>query len=250
MVLPTMIAPLAKRSILFSAFLLLASCRLVITTDGMGSITSESGLYDCAEASCAFDITEKVTNTFVAVPAQGYRFIEWQGLCTATPTEVCEAWVAPLEEKYAEHDGDIGLSAVFELSSTVRTWYRDEDGDHYGTVSRSKISAQHPQGYVALGNDCNDLDQEIHPWTKELHDGQDNNCNGLTDEGYVDIAFYFDSDGDGFGDPDFLTMSKNKPANHSANNLDCNDLSADDYPEAPERPDNRDYDVELSDGDR
>jgi len=236
--------PFIARAILFPAMALLVSCRLVITTDDMGHITSESGLYDCAEASCAFDVKEEITDTFTAVPAEGHRFIKWNGLCTTTPIDVCQARVAPLAEKHAEHDGDIGLSAVFESNSTVRTWYRDEDGDHYGAVNISKISAVQPEGFVASKTDCNDLNPEVHPWTKELHDGQDNNCNDLTDEGYVEIAFYLDSDGDGYGDPESVTMSKRRPRRHSKNSLDCNDLSADDYPGAPEQFDNRDNDCD------
>ena len=237
-------SPVIKRSIFFPAIALLASCRLVITTDDMGHITSESGQYDCAEPSCAFEITEKITDTFTAVPAEGYRFIKWKGLCTRAPIDVCEASVAPLVEKYAKYDGDIGLSAVFESTSRVRTWYRDNDGDHYGAINQSKRSAEQPEGFVASKTDCNDFDPEIHLWTKELHDAQDNNCNGLTDEGYVEIPFYLDSDGDGYGDPESVTMSKRKPARHSKNNLDCNDLSADDYPGAPEQYDNRDNDCD------
>ena len=244
MTFPLFMRPFSTRLILFPALALLASCRLVITTDDMGQITSESGLYNCAEASCAFDISEEITDTFTAVPADGYRFIKWGGLCTTTPIDVCHARVAPLAEKHSEHDGDIGLSAVFESNSTVRTWYRDEDGDHYGAVNQSKISAAQPEGFVASKTDCNDLDPGVHPWTKELHDGQDNNCNDLTDEGYVDIAFYLDRDGDGYGDPESVTMSKRRPKHHSKNSLDCNDLSADDYPGAPEQHDSRDNDCD------
>ncbi len=206
----------------------------------MGYISSESGQYDCTQPSCAFEITEKITDTFTAVPSEGYRFIKWKGLCTSSPTDTCSTWIAPLDEKHAAHDGDLGLFAVFEPISTVRAWYRDEDGDHYGDVNQSKVSAGQPEGFVLSKTDCNDLDPEVHPWTKELHDGKDNNCNDFTDEGYVEIPFYLDSDGDGFGNPDSVTMSKRKPAQHSKNNLDCNDLSADDFPGAPELHDNRD----------
>lgn len=236
--------PVIRRIALVPAIILLASCRLVITTGDMGHITSESGRFDCAQPSCAFEIPEKVTERFTAVPEDGFRFVRWTGMCTTSPTELCQTTVFPLEEKDAEHDGDIGLSAVFESSSKVRTWYRDEDGDHYGTENQSRRSAVQPEGFVVSSKDCNDLDADIHLWTKELHDGQDNNCNGLTDEGYVEIPFYLDSDGDGFGDADFITMRKRRPAQHAINNLDCNDLSAEDYPGAAEKLDNRDNDCD------
>lgn len=236
--------PIIKRSILFPVIVLLASCRLVITTDHMGQITSESGQYDCAEPSCAFEITEKVTDTFTATPAEGYRFIKWNGQCAISPVNVCKTFFVPLAEEYAEYDGDIGLSAVFESTSTVRTWYRDNDGDHYGAANQSKRSAAQPEGFVVSKTDCNDSDAAIRPWTIELHDAQDNNCNGLTDEGYVEIPFYLDSDADGYGDRESVTMSKRRPAGYARNNLDCNDLSADDYPGAPEQYDSRDNDCD------
>jgi uncharacterized protein YkwD len=229
---------------LIPVIILLSSCRLVISTDEMGHITSESGRFDCLETSCAFEITEKVTDRFTAVPEDGFRFVEWVGWCVSSPTEVCLTSVFPLDEEFAEYDGDVGFSAIFESSSTVRVWYRDQDGDHYGTTSKRWRSAAQPEGYVISKGDCNDLDADVHKWTKELHDGQDNNCNGMTDEGYVEIPFYLDSDGDGFGDADFITMSKTKPAGHAKNNLDCNDLSADDYPGATELFDNRDNDCD------
>ena len=233
-----------RRIVLVPAIILLASCRLVITTGDMGHITSESGRFDCAQPSCAFEIPEKVTDRFTAIPEEGFRFVKWTGMCTTSPTELCQTTVFPLEEKDAEHDGDVGLSAVFESRSKVRTWYRDEDGDHYGNENQSRRSAAQPDGFVVSSKDCNDSDADIHLWTKELHDGQDNNCNGLTDEGFVEIPFYLDRDGDGFGDADFITMSKRRPAQHAKNNLDCNDLSADDYPGATEQFDNRDNDCD------
>lgn len=232
------------RLILPLSVVLLAGCRLVITTDYKGRIISESGDFDCAAPSCAFEINETVTETFTAVPAEGYRFIEWTGQCVSTPVPVCETAVAPLGEEFAQYDGDVGLSAVFESTSTVRTWYRDKDGDHYGFVGQRKRSAEQPEGFVASRTDCNDFDAEIHPWAREVHDGEDNNCNDRIDEGFVKIPFYLDEDGDGYGNPDIVTMRKRRPAGHTRNNRDCNDASADDYPGAPEQYDNRDNDCD------
>ncbi len=50
-----------KHAALIMSVTALASCRLVITTDDTGRIVSESGSYDCDQASCAFTITELVT---------------------------------------------------------------------------------------------------------------------------------------------------------------------------------------------
>jgi hypothetical protein len=233
-----------QRIALVPAIIVLASCRLVISTGDMGHISSQSGRFDCAQPSCAFEITELVSDRFTAVPEDGFRFVKWKGVCATSPSAICKESVYPLAEIYAEYDGDIGLSAIFEPNSRVRTWYRDADGDHYGSPKKRRRSAAQPKGFVVSKTDCNDRDADIHLGAKERHDGEDNNCNGRTDEGYVEIPFFLDSDGDGFGDADFITMSKTRPAQHAVNNLDCNDLSADDYPGATEQLDNRDNDCD------
>lgn len=226
------------------SFTLLASCRLVVTTDSTGHIESASGQYDCVQASCAYSIEEEVSETFTAVPADSFRFVRWEGLCMLAPTAVCEARMFPLPEQLSHHDGDIGLSAVFEPVSTVRTWYRDRDGDNYGAANQRRTSADQPRGFVINKQDCDDYDADIRPFAKEREDGKDNNCNGMIDEGFVDIRFFADRDGDGFGDPDSSRLEKRKPKGYVTNQLDCNDGSARDFPDANELADGRDNDCD------
>jgi hypothetical protein len=54
--------------------------------------------------------------------------------------------------------------------------YIDADGDGYG--SQDFAAAQG----VTNNLDCNDSDGEIHPYTKEVADGIDNDCDGVVDE--------------------------------------------------------------------
>lgn len=237
---------IGKTALLSLSVLALASCRLVISTDEGGTISSASGQADCDRASCIVAITEEVTETFTAVPADGYRFLRWGGLCTRSPTAVCEATVFPLPEELSQYAGDIELTATFEPESTVRTWYRDRDGDNYGASNQSRTSARQPSGFVVTNTDCNDFDAEMHPFTPELEDGKDNNCNGMTDEGFVDIRFYADRDGDGYGDEQNSLLKRRKPKGHVLNALDCNDNSAEDYPDAIELADERDNDCDGS----
>ena len=219
---------------------LLASCRLVITTDITGRIASASGTMDCNQVECPFEINQPVTDTFTAIPARGYRFVRWTGVCIRFPTAVCEVSLAPLTEEYQQFDGDIALAAEFEPATRSRSWFMDADGDDYGNPATAITASSPPNGYVINDEDCDDNSADINPWSKEVEDGVDNNCNGRVDEGFVDKPYYRDADGDGFGNAANSRMARRKPAGFVRNNLDCNDTDAGENPEAEEIVDGRD----------
>ena len=103
-------------------------------------------------------------------------------------------------------------------------------------------------GYAG-DEDCNDDDDQIHPDADELCDGVDNNCNGKVDEG-VEQLFYADADNDSYGDAEASTAACSAPDGFVDNSDDCNDLSADFYPGAPEADctDTNDYNCDGSVG--
>ena len=76
------------------------------------------------------------------------------------------------------------------------TWYLDADGD--GNYVSSTQSCTSPgAGYTptqGTAGDCKDDDRDINPGATEVCDGLDNNCNGSTDEGFIN------TDGDAFAD--------------------------------------------------
>jgi uncharacterized protein YkwD len=233
-----------QRVLLSLAIVFLAGCRLIITTDETGSIISASGSASCEQDSCVIAITEPRNETFTAVAADGYRFVRWEGVCVRSQIEVCELKLSPLPEQFIQYDSDVGISAVFEASSSRRAWYADEDGDGYGANNESVMAFTRPEGFVINNSDCNDDARRINPWSREREDGSDNNCNGEIDEGFTDILFYADSDGDGFGDAKVTRLETQNPDGYVGNKLDCNDLSADDHPEADELIDGRDNDCD------
>lgn len=72
---------------------------------------------------------------------------------------------------------------VDEGAPTSPFW-PDADGDGRGNGGGSIIeSCAQPAGYVASTDDCNDGAANTFPGAAEACDGQDNNCNGLRDDG-------------------------------------------------------------------
>ncbi len=79
------------------------------------------------------------------------------------------------------------------------TYYKDNDGDGYGTPNDKLDTCAAPPGYVDAGTDCNDFNPEIHPDRAEDCNGIDDDCDGVADEGIPTVAVYVDLDGDGHG---------------------------------------------------
>jgi hypothetical protein len=108
---------------------------------------------------------------------------------------------------------DEGVQSVF---------YRDADADGYGDVTSSVQACGPPLGYVAIGGDCDDDDDAIHPAAAEVCDGVDNNCNGVVDEG-VQSVFYRDADADGYGSFTETIFACSAPSGYVSNGADCDD---------------------------
>ena len=106
---------------------------------------------------------------------------------------------------------------------TFVNYYTDADGDGYGSSSSGATNACAPiVGKVANNTDCNDANTSINPGATEVCDGVDNNCVGGIDEG-VQLAFYPDSDGDGFGDAASPLFACSAPAGYVTDHTDCDD---------------------------
>ncbi|MBK9636630.1 MAG: putative metal-binding motif-containing protein [Bacteroidetes bacterium] len=92
-----------------------------------------------------------------------------------------------------------GLDICYSSNQTVEvvtptyTYYADVDGDTYGNAGSSILSceAAAPVGYSADATDCDDTNPSINPAATEICNSIDDDCDGLTDEG-------FDVDNDGY----------------------------------------------------
>ncbi len=83
------------------------------------------------------------------------------------------------------------------------TWYRDADGDSYGDPGIFGRSCAAPEGFVSIGDDCDDAAVSVNPGQIEVCDEQDNDCDGDQDDDDVDVSgipiWYVDADSDGYG---------------------------------------------------
>ncbi len=129
-------------------------------------------------------------------------------------------------------DGDVDE----DDADDVITWYADTDGDGYGDPADSMDSCSEPTGYVTDNTDCDDTDAAQYPGADEYCNGEDDDCDGDTDEdSAVDAStWYADSDGDGFGDPLVSDTDCDQPTGYVADASDCDDSDADVNPDAEE----------------
>lgn len=128
-------------------------------------------------------------------------------------------------------------------------WYQDSDGDGYGNPDVSQLANSQPTGYVSDNTDCDDTEANAFPGNTEVCDGIDNDCNGEIDEG-VQSTFYADTDGDGYGDASSTVQACSAPTGYVADNTDCDDTEANNFPGNPEVCDgiDNDCDGEIDEG--
>jgi hypothetical protein len=127
------------------------------------------------------------------------------------------------------------------------TWYTDADGDGFGLTASATTACTRPSGTAADPGDCDDTDAQVHPGAVEHCDGVDEDCDGSTDEGAVDMdTWYPDGDGDGFGLTSGAVVACTQPSGTATAGGDCDDGSSAIHPGASEHCDGVDEDCDGS----
>jgi hypothetical protein len=214
--------------------------------DGSGNVhPGATEVCNGVDDNCAGGVDEGVTSMF-------YRDMDADGF--GNPSISVAACSAPSgyvanntdcdDSKMAVHPGATEVCNGIDDNCTggidegvTGTFYRDVDADGYGNPSVSVAGCSPPAGYVTNNSDCNDENGAIKPGASEVCNGIDDNCGGGIDEGLATSTFYFDSDGDTFGNPGnskVACSAAQAGAKYVANNTDCDDTNANISPAAPE----------------
>jgi hypothetical protein len=132
------------------------------------------------------------------------------------------------------------------------TFFLDSDTDGFGDPAETTDACTAPDGYTDNSEDCNDFNPLIHPDADEVCDGDDNDCDELTDEDdAIDATtFFLDGDEDGYGDPLVFTVQCDAPTGHVTDSSDCDDTRPTTHPDADEYCNDVDDDCngEIDDG--
>ena len=148
--------------------------------------------------------------------------------------EVCNSGIDDDCDGLAD-DADPG-----RVAASTSAWYRDADGDGYGTAGSFVFACAPPAGYVALSTDCDDTRGAVSPGATEVCDGLDNDCDALTDDADTSLdlgsatTWYRDNDGDAYGDPSSTTRACLQPTGFRPGAGDCDDTRATVSPAARE----------------
>ena len=126
------------------------------------------------------------------------------------------------------------------------TWYRDVDGDGYGSSATTQTSCTQPSGYTATTSDCDDARALSFPGAPEYCNGRDDDCDGTTDENSaVDaLLWYRDADSDSYGSATSSTPACTRPSGYVSNSADCDDTRLSTNPAAAESCNGRDDDCD------
>ncbi len=152
------------------------------------------------------------------------------------------------EERCNGRDDDCDGDVDEGEPSGCLLWYKDGDGDGWGTESSTRCLCEAQPPYSAdWDGDCDDTVPEVNPDGTELCNGMDDNCDGRTDEPEAEDcrSFFRDSDKDGHGMPGDSRCFCGPTGVYGAEEPDdCDDTDPNVRPSAEELCNHRDDDCD------
>lgn len=146
-----------------------------------------------------------------------------------------------------------GSASVYAIQA--QTWYRDQDGDGFGSLSSNVQACSQPLGFVSNGTDCDDANPAVNqPQPYFVDSDQDGVgsevqaflCEATAPLGYStisgdcddsdnhitsNISYFVDADRDGYGTDEMVRLcAVTAPSGYSSQSGDCNDGDANIHP--------------------
>jgi hypothetical protein len=116
-------------------------------------------------------------------------------------------------------------------AATLTSWYRDTDGDGYGSGA-AVVACTAPTNHVNRAGDCDESRVAVNPGAADGCTGLagvNDDCDASTDEAVMTTAWYPDADGDGYG-AGSAVLACTAPAGHASRTGDCNDGASNQSP--------------------
>ncbi|MFT6395479.1 MAG: streptogramin lyase [Bradymonadia bacterium] len=172
----------------------------------------------------------------------------------ATNADDCDDEEATINPASADLcDGvDSDCDDEVDEAATFLVAYPDADADEYGDEDAAPVSfCEIPLGFVVNRDDCDDSTDQISPLGTEICNFEDDDCDGVFDEGVPLLLLWPDADGDDYGDAFSASVYSCDPIEGFVDsNTDCDDVLHTVNPLASERCNGRDDDCNglLDDG--
>ena len=120
--------------------------------------------------------------------------------------------------------------------------YVDADNDGFGDDDQPVDVCEYTEGFALVGGDCDDIDSAAFPGGTEVCDDIDNDCDGIVDDGVGSpgTVWYYDADGDGYGDSNTSEIGCLADPGYVLLDGDCDDTDAANFPSNTEVCDGQD----------
>lgn len=125
------------------------------------------------------DCDEAIDDEDTAVTGQSTWYQDGDGDGYGDGDHTTQACANP--DGYVQSSGDCDDNNGDVSPDTI--WYSDTDGDGFGTGGTTLNQCEPPPDHAYTAGDCDDTINTIYPGAAEVCNGDDDNCDGVVDEG-------------------------------------------------------------------